>query len=194
MRSQCAFENSWNWWKRQTYHCPSYYWLQNIDQSTGAKRWHVALDTFSIFFGLASSLKADGALANAKTFPCPSQVAVRRRTSVWTRTRTRWRRPSRVPAVTFCPSPMGTGPIASSQARQLPAHSKVGPDIGRRRNAAKACATKLWRAWTSRDAWWIQLCVRQLVRSFLWLLNTPIVIVQFCFYIKNVATKNLQVQ
>lgn len=108
--------------------------------------------------------------------PFASQVAVRRRTSAWTKTCTHWRRPRRVPAMSFCRSPLGTGPIASSQARQLPALWKVGPDIGRGRSAAKVCATKLLPALTSRDAWWIPPCVRKPVSRFLWLLRTGIVV------------------
>lgn len=114
-----------------------------------------------IFLGLASTTLADGALAKAKSFPPHSQVAVRRRTSAWTRTRTRWRRQRRVPAMSFSPSPMATGQLASSRARQLPAHRKVGPGIGRLRSVAKVWATKPWPALTSRDAWWIRPSVRK---------------------------------
>lgn len=55
------------------------------------------------------------------SLPFPSQVAVRRRTSARIKSHTRWRRQRHVPALSFCPSPTGTGLIASSQANQLPA-------------------------------------------------------------------------
>lgn len=164
-------------YKRISAQCRIIIGCKNNDKS---KRWNFALGIFSIFLGLTSTH-----CSKANSSPFPSQVAVKRRTSARTRNHTHWRRQRRVLAMSFCPSPMGTGPIASSQARQLPAHWKVGPDIGRWRSAAKGCATKLWPVLTSRDAWCIRPCVRKLVSFFvLQLFKKGSVLVDFASKLK----------
>lgn len=145
---------------------------------------------FQLFFlDLVSTALGNAALVKAKRFPIPYQVAVRRRSSAWTRTRTHWRRRRRVPVMNFCLSPTGTGPLASSRACQLPARSKVGPGTRKLRTVAKACATKPWPALTSRDAWWIRPSARKPV-------SCPLIVpkrhsyVDWAFSIKIVAVTN----